>query len=115
MSETKGIPLFYFGGDPASQRLARSLGAPHRFHHLSIQESVVRSLKNPYYLRCLAEYFAEAIRDKRPQGPYMVGGWGAHGVLALETAQVLREQDQDVALLVLVETINPERIGDKVT
>lgn len=110
MSGTNDIPLFYFGGNPASQRLARSLGAPHRFHDLSIQESVVRSLKNPYYLRCLAEYFAEVIRDKRPQGPYMVGGWGAHGVLALETAQILREQDQDVALLVLVETINPERI-----
>jgi thioesterase domain-containing protein len=40
----------------------------------------------------------------------MVGGRCEHGVLALETAQILREQDQDVALLVLLETINPERI-----
>ena len=38
----------------------------------------------------------------------MLGGGWAHGVLALETAQILREQDQAVALLVLLETINPE-------
>jgi thioesterase domain-containing protein len=104
------IPLFYLGGDAASQWLAQSLGGPHRFHRLRIQESVVRELKNPYSLRCIAEYFAKVIRENRPRGPYMLGGWCAHGVLALETAQILREQEQDVALLVLLETINPERM-----
>ena len=104
------IPLFYLGGDAASQWLAKSLGGPHRFHRLRIQESVVRELKNPYSLRCIAEYFANVIRENRPRGPYMLGGWCAHGVLALETAQILREQEQDVALLVLLETINPERM-----
>ena len=104
------IPLFYLGGDAASQWLAKSLGGPHRFHRLRIQKSVVRELKNPYSLRCIAEYFANAIRENRPRGPYMLGGWCAHGVLALETAQILREQEQDVALLVLLETINPERM-----
>jgi thioesterase domain-containing protein len=108
--ESNDIPLFYLGGDPASQRLARSLRAPHRFHHLRIQDSVVRELKNPYSLRCIAEYFAKVIRDNRPRGPYMVGGWRAYGVLALETAQILREQEEDVALLVLLETMNPERM-----
>jgi len=109
-SESNHIPLFYLGGDPASQRLARSLGGQHRFHRLSIQESVVRKLQNRYSLRCIAEYFAKVIRENRPRGPYMLGGWCAHGVLALETAQILREQEQDVALLVLLETINPERM-----
>jgi thioesterase domain-containing protein len=109
-STSNDIPLFYLGGDPAAQRLARSLGKPHRFCRLSIEESVVRELRNPYSLRCIAEYFANIIRENRPQGPYMLGGWCAHGVLALETAQILREQEQDVALLVLLETINPERM-----
>ncbi len=71
---------------------------------------MIRKLKNPYSLRCIAEHFAKAIREKRPRGPYMLGGWCAHGVLALETAQILREQGEDVALLVLLETINPERL-----
>src|SRR6267154_676091 len=110
VSESNDIPLFYLGGDPASQCLAENLGGPHRFHGLSIDESVVRELKNPYSLRCIAEYFASVIRENRARGPYMLGGWCAHGVLALETAQILREQEQDVALLVLLETINPERM-----
>ena len=110
VSESNNIPLFYLGGDPAAQCLAKNLGGAHIFHRLSIDESVVRELKNPYSLRCIAEYFASVIRDNRPRGPYMLGGWCAHGVLALETAQILREQEQDVALLVLLETINPERM-----
>jgi thioesterase domain-containing protein len=40
----------------------------------------------------------------------MLGGWCAYGVLALEAAQILREQGQEVALVMLVETINPERL-----
>src|SRR6266481_2192062 len=110
VSKSSDIPLFYLGGDPAAQCLAKNLGGAHRFHRLSIDESVVRELKNPYSLRCIAEYFASVIRDNRPRGPYMLGGWCAHGILALETAQILREREQDVALLVLLETINPERM-----
>src|SRR5712671_5498877 len=110
VSEGNDIPQFYLGGDPASECLAKNMGGPHRFHRLSIDESVVRELKNPYSLRCIAEYFASVIRENRARGPYMLGGWCAHGVLALETAQILREEEQDVALLVLLETINPERM-----
>src|SRR5260370_22725427 len=110
VSESNDIPLFYLGGDPAAQCLAKNLGGAHRFHPLRIDESVVRELKNPYSLRCIAEYFASIIRENRQRGPYMLGGWCAHRVLALETAQILREQEQDVALLVLLETINPERM-----
>jgi thioesterase domain-containing protein len=105
-----GIPLFYLGGDPAFRPLARSLGAVHPFQSLAIEASVILQSKNPYSLRCIAEQFAKAIRERRPQGPYMLGGWCAHGVLALETAQILREQGQDIALLVLLETINPENL-----
>jgi thioesterase domain-containing protein len=109
-SPNPGIPLFYLGGDLVFQPLAQSLAALHPFHSMAVQASAIGHLKNPYSLRCIAEHFANAIREKRPRGPYMLGGWCAHGVLALETAQILREQGQDVALLVLLETVNPERL-----
>jgi amino acid adenylation domain-containing protein len=104
------IPLFYLGGDPTFQPFSKRLRAFHEFHSLGIQASIVRQLKNPYCLREMAGHFVKAIRDRQPEGPYMLGGWCAHGVLALETAQQLREQGQDVALLVLLESINPERL-----
>src|SRR6267154_2212311 len=93
VSESNDIPLFYLGGDPAAQCLAKNLGGAHRFHRLSIDESVVRELKNPYSLRCIAEYFASVVRENRARGPYMLGGWCAQGVLALETAQILGENE----------------------
>jgi thioesterase domain-containing protein len=109
----EGIPLFYLGGDPAFQSLARRLGAVHPFHSLGVHASVLRQMKNPYSLRSIAEHVARAIREKRPRGPYMLGGWRAHGVLALEAAQILREEEQDVALLVLLETVNPEKLRNR--
>lgn len=104
------IPLFYLGGDPTFQPLSRRLRAAHEFHSLGIQASMVRQLKNPYSLRCIAQHFVKAIRERKPRGPYMLGGWCAHGVLALETAQQLREQGEEVALLVMLESINPQRL-----
>jgi thioesterase domain-containing protein len=82
----------------------------HGFQGLSIEPHIIGQVKNPYSLRCLAEPFVKMIREEQPRGPYMLEGWCAHGLLALEAAQQLREQGQDVALLVLLETINPERL-----
>src|SRR5262249_31719619 len=104
------VPVFYLGGDPTFQPLALRLRAALDFHNLGIQASIVRQLKNPYSLRCIADLFAKAIRARRPCGPYMLAGWCAHGVLALETAQQLREQGEEVPLLVMLESINPQRI-----
>lgn len=78
---SRDIPLFYLGGDPTFQRLSQRLSALHTFKSLGIQASIVRRLRNPGSLQCIAEHFVEAIRDRRPQGPYMLGGWCAHGLL----------------------------------
>jgi len=104
------IPLFYLGHDPAFRPLASNLGEEHPFQRLAFPDFVPSQSANPYSLRCMAEELVKTIREQQPRGPYMMGGWCAHGVLALETAQILREQGQDVALLVLLETINPERL-----
>lgn len=101
------IPLFYLGGDPTFQPLSQRLRTLYPFHSLGIQASLVRTLENPYSLEAIAEHFVGAIRQRRPRGPYMLGGWCAHGLLALETAHQLREQGEDVALVVMLETVNP--------
>jgi thioesterase domain-containing protein/acyl carrier protein len=102
------IPLFYLGGDPTFQPLSQRLRALYPFHSLGIQASLVRNLRDPHSLECIAEHFVAAIRQRRPHGPYMVGGWCSHGLLALEAAQQLRGQGEDVAFVVMLETVNPE-------
>lgn len=49
---------------------------------------------------------AAAIIRIHPQGPYLLGGWSASGVLAVEIARQLTEQGRDVALVVLFDAPN---------
>ncbi len=49
---------------------------------------------------------AAAIVRIHPQGPYLIGGWSASGVLAVEIARQLAEQGHDVALVVLFDAPN---------
>lgn len=105
------IPLFYLGGDPTFRPLSQKLSALHEFHSLGMQASFVRGLAEPYSLQSIAAHFVRAIRERRPEGPYMLGGWCSHGLLALEVAQQLRAQGQDVALIVMMETPNPVELN----
>jgi amino acid adenylation domain-containing protein len=50
-----------------------------------------------------AEDYIHAMRQVTPVGPYYLGGFSAGGVIALEMAQQLREQGEEVALLVIID------------
>lgn len=100
------IPLFYLGADPTFQPLSQRLRALHPFHSLGVQASLVRTLSNRSF-ESIARHFVAAIRERRPHGPYMLGGWCAHGLLAFEVAQQLRAAGEDVALVMMLETANP--------
>jgi thioesterase domain-containing protein len=104
------IPLFYLGDDHTFRPLARQLAGRHEVQRLGMEPRIIGKVKNPYSLRSIAEHFVRTIRKRQPSDPYMLMGWCVHGLLALETAQQLREQGQSVALLVLLETINPENL-----
>jgi thioesterase domain-containing protein len=47
------------------------------------------------------------LQSVQPQGPYQLGGWSIGGVIAMEMAQQLQAQDQDVVLLALIDSYAP--------
>ena len=53
-----------------------------------------------------AEYVSE-IRRVQPEGPYTLGGACTAGVVALEMAQQLRRANQEVSMLVLLDSFIP--------
>jgi amino acid adenylation domain-containing protein len=72
-------------------------------------ESGYQQVKHPEtHISDLAAGHADRIRRIQPQGPYLIGGYCFGGYIALEIAQILRSQGQEVALLVLVETYGPK-------
>ena len=56
----------------------------------------------------MAAHYIQEIRKIQPEGPYFLGGYSMGGKVALEMAQQLRTQGQEVALLALFDTLGSE-------
>ncbi len=62
----------------------------------------------------MAARYVAAIREKRPKGPYLLGGWSFGGFVAFEMAQQLTRAGESVPLLAMLDTRSPgeRRPGD---
>ena len=103
------LPFFFLGGDATFLPLSQGLRAAHGLHSLGMQASFVQSGRDLGLLPGIAEHFVRAIRARQPRGPYMLAGWCAHGLLALEVAQQLQGQGEEIALLMMIEVTQPVR------
>jgi thioesterase domain-containing protein len=59
-------------------------------------------------LEDMAQWFATSIREIQPRGPYFLIGYSLGGLVALEIAQQLKAKDQEIALLVMLDSY-PDR------
>jgi thioesterase domain-containing protein len=51
----------------------------------------------------MAAHYLIAMRKVQPKGPYLLGGYSAGGIIALEVAQQLKQQGEEVALLAVID------------
>ena len=56
----------------------------------------------------MAACYLDAIRAVAPEGPYLLGGYSSGAIVALEMAQQLRAQGEEVALLAMIDGDAPE-------
>ncbi len=84
--------------------LARYLGTEQPFYGLQAKglDGQTQPLSE---IEEMAACYIEAMRVVQPSGPYLLGGWSMGGVIALEMAQQLQQQHQEVALLVLLDSM----------
>ena len=84
--------------------LARRLGPDQPFYGLQAQGLD----GGPFYTRIedMAAHYLKEVQAVQPKGPYFLGGYCMGGTVALEMAQQLHAQGQEVALLALLETYN---------
>ncbi len=61
----------------------------------------------------MASLYLEHLRAAQPQGPYFLGGYSFGGLVAIEMARRLMEQQEDVRALTLVDTYLPAPKGGK--
>lgn len=73
---------------------------------LSLILSEETQFSQPYSIFLEAAAHVKTILERQPQGPYMVGGFSAKGIVAYEIAQQLQALGHEVGLLVLFDTPN---------
>jgi acyl-CoA synthetase (AMP-forming)/AMP-acid ligase II/thioesterase domain-containing protein/acyl carrier protein len=110
--QTRGSkpPLFFVHAHEGSviyfHDLARCLGPDQPFYGLqapwlySQHEELIR-------IEGMAAQYIREIRTVQPHGPYFLGGWCLGGMVALEMAQQLSEQGEQVAFLVMAMCAHP--------
>lgn len=99
-------PFFYMhvhwiGGAFYSFTLAHDLGTNQPLY--VIDPYKLDSLPVPPTIEAMAAAYIQAIRAVQPEGPYLLGGFCAGGLLAYEVAQQLCAAGQAVDLLALID------------
>ena len=83
--------------------LANYLGADQPFYGL--QSLGLDADQTPHLtIEDMAAHYISEIRTVQPEGPYMIGGRSLGGTVAFEMACQLRVENQEVALLALLDT-----------
>jgi thioesterase domain-containing protein len=96
------------GGNVLNFRdLSQAMGRSQPFY--GVQARGIDGISRPHATieQMAADYLAE-IRELQPHGPYLLGGYSGGGMVAYEMAQQLTAADEEVALLVMLDTFPPD-------
>lgn len=111
-----GMPLFFLCGINLYQELADSLGELQPVYGIYVAEeqvlvnAVMEGKESELSVVHLANLYSEAILRRQPEGPYQLGGISFGGLLAIETARILKEKGAEVSIVILLDTILPSSI-----
>ena len=105
-------PIFGVGGHNGDvfcyRHLARHLGEEQPLYGL--QPPGLEGESKPLArVEDLAAYFAPQIRACRPNGPYIIAGFCAGGMIAFELARLLRQEGEVISLLAMFGAPYPAR------
>ena len=69
-----------------------------------------RIVRNQSMEQIASAYIAD-IRGLQPTGPYFLGGFCFGGLLAFEIAQQLKAEGEEIAALIMIQTVHPELLA----
>lgn len=107
-----GRPVFMFSGAGGDARelapLATQLGGSREIICVEPFCADADGLP-PATVEAMALQAVAAIRARQPQGPYDLIGYSFGGLVAMETAQLLRDAGQSIGLLALIDAVYDRR------
>ncbi len=100
------IPFFMVRPMPIYRSLARRFLQDRPFLGITLPEG--RRFVGKDTLAEIAADMAGIMRERQPVGPYCLGGWCADGMVAYEMARQLEAAGEQIQLLALFDSLNPE-------
>jgi amino acid adenylation domain-containing protein len=100
-------PFICLGAGAYFIPLARHLGSDQPLLGVDLTDLDTARLPVPARLQDIGAFVVKAIREFQPEGPYYLGGWCLYGVLMYEVAQQIIAEGDEVALLIMIDSINP--------
>jgi acyl transferase domain-containing protein/thioesterase domain-containing protein/acyl carrier protein len=95
-----------FGNVLNLRHLASLVGADRSFYGL--QARGLYGDESPHAtFEEMASAYLEEIRSVQPKGPYLIGGFSGGGITAYEMAHQLKEAGEEVAMLLMLDSILP--------
>jgi thioesterase domain-containing protein/acyl carrier protein len=107
------VPIFFVhpvGGEVLCYAdLARELGPEQPFYGLQAGD-LVHLGEEEARIEDMAARYVAAIREVRPNGPYLLGGWSFGGFVAFEMGQQLARAGESVPLVTMLDTRAPGQV-----
>ncbi|MEM9462734.1 MAG: amino acid adenylation domain-containing protein [Myxococcota bacterium] len=109
LKKGKGVPLYVILGVTMYAELADALAVDNPVYAIvqPVESEMVRHGTCLPSVQELARRNVELLRQHRPQGPYVLGGYSFGGFVAYEMAQQLQAEGAEVPLLVLFDCMLP--------
>jgi amino acid adenylation domain-containing protein/FkbM family methyltransferase len=111
-------PLFLMhahGGNVLEYRALANLLEPDQPVYALQARGLDGNIPQDLTLEKMASAFIEELRSFQPEGPYFLAGFCFGGLLALEAAQQLTAAGQEVALVILIQSMHPDAFRFKPT
>lgn len=101
------------GGSPFEYReLAAYVGTDQPFYGLQPRGYDKNSVPDND-ICIMARDYLKGVREIQPEGPYYLTGWSFGGLVAYEMARQLLAEGQDVAMLVLMDVLEPSLLSEE--
>ncbi|PWN53788.1 ketoacyl-synt-domain-containing protein [Violaceomyces palustris] len=99
-------PLFLFPDGSGTAAVYRNLKETGRDTY-ALTSPYLSGKADGWTLDSLCQLYIESIKLKKPEGPYVLGGWSFGGIVAFETARRLTERGEKVSSIVLIDPPAP--------
>lgn len=109
--EGSRVPILCVHGDEANHFLPRYLSAEQPFYGTAHQGE--DGLPMTYdTVESIAAHYVQEFKRLLPQGPYNIAGYSFGGVVAYEVARQLKEQGDEVPMLIMLDSYAPEPFAE---